>query len=169
MIKKVLIIFILLHFNLMIGQSAEVDMVISKTNAQIEKIDKLEDWDNVLNYKIENYTLDNATVRAYYKNKKIVKLVFEAFNLKTRQVNRYYFNDDILIYALMLETKSNSADDATLELKNYFVKNNLVYQTDNTATNSFTSKDFLKAVGASILDEVIALRSLLEPKASVAN
>tara|TARA_R110000796_G_scaffold104102_1_gene213811 strand:- start:196821 stop:197342 length:522 start_codon:yes stop_codon:yes gene_type:complete len=168
--KKIIAILIFMFFNAINGQNSQIDSLIMFTNEVVNEMNKINDWDEVIDYKIENFSFENASLKTFSKYKKDIKIVLESSNQLLKLVKIYYLKKDKLLYVLARETQYKEMQDAknsnkvaqeVFETKSYFEDDILVRQLDNTDASCLFSHDYLTAEGSSILDELKVLKQLI--------
>ena len=164
--KFVITILFILCVKFSFGQQIVLDSLLKVIDYKITNFESDKYYDETLNFQLENFPLENASLSASKKNKQLIKLVLNASNENAKQLNVYYFNNNELIFAKSAESNASEQQDnlTYLETKSYFVNEKLVHQIDSSDLITSYSQEYLLAAGESILDEVNALKLLLSTK-----
>ena len=164
--KFVITVLFILCVKFSFGQQIVLDSLLKVIDYKIKNFESDKYYNETLNFQLENFPLENASLSASMKNKQLIKLVLNASNENAKQLNVYYFNNNELIFAKSAESNASEQQDylTYLETKSYFVNEKLVHQIDSSDVITSYSQEYLLAAGESILDEVNALKLLLSTK-----
>ncbi|MGB5818117.1 MAG: hypothetical protein WBG90_01440 [Saonia sp.] len=176
MISKYLSILFLLFFYGATAQYTTIDSLVVAIDGYVEKIDANQNWTKIDTFQIENFNAKKTALVVHYQDDQVRKVILKTHNTYSESENIYYLQNDSLHYCLernmdyIAPPKNNIHDTATDEFElyqaqNYFKGHILIRQTDNHIHGgSLNSQEYLKAAGASILDDFKVLVDLLETK-----
>ncbi|WP_430968727.1 hypothetical protein [Spongiimicrobium sp. 2-473A-2-J] len=173
MLKKQLFLVLFVYLHWAVGQDKQTATYIKTLDTLVAHLDEQEHWTKVDSFQIENFSSKMAILKVYYEDQTLRKMVLKGRGSSFELEKRFYLENDSLRYAReqhiqyvkpMDGAYDTQQDEVELnEIKSYFKQDKLLYQLDNTIHGDPSlSEAYLKATGASILDELRVLRALLD-------
>lgn len=129
------------------------------------------EYNNITRYSLQNFPMDSVFIHVYSRNKKMEKLIFEGYTATTKTEKFFYVENSKLYYMLErtsvpdYNTSTVTSENRWKEVyqsKNYFKDNVLIRQLDSEDGGHPFSREYLDAVGESLLDEYNTLILLIE-------
>ncbi len=147
----------------------EIDSLAMSIDAKVAKMNAEENWEDIVSFEIDNFASKEAFLELYYLEGSLKKMDLSRFDVYSKRENTYYLENGQLIYVSEKSSEYETAidsdsysdkDNFVYEAFSYFHQDVLVLQIDSEYTGSSLSKEFLEALGNSILDDFEVLIQL---------